>query len=177
MGWLQRLLGGGDAGVSRARDAQERRGSTTQTQNLEPVVGGAIASVPVPSGWRRTDHSDRRQFVPPEVASIGGMNSAEINLIVAGPADEGALDNLPGHLRTSYSSFSLIDQKDARVPGAAASKHVRFRYTAAGGSFIDSQTHAIRGSWHVILICSAAEQYREVYDQVFEAVHKGVKLT
>ena len=176
MSWLSKLLGGTDAGVRRAKEAQERRGTATQTQNLEPVVGGAIVSLPVPSGWRRVDHSDRRQFVPPEAVGVGGMNSAEMNLIVAGPAQAGALDSLSTDLGRSYSSFSLINETATKVPGADVSKQVTFRYASAGSMFIDSQTHALRGKWHVILICTAAEQYRDVYNGLFEAVSKGMKV-
>ena len=176
MGWMQKLFGGKDAGVRRAKEAQERRGTATQTQNLEPVVGGAIVSLPVPSGWRRVDHSERRQFLPPEVVGVGGMNSAEINLIVAGPAKAGALESLSSDLRRSYSSFSLINDTATKVWGADVSKQVTFRYASAGKTFIDSQTHALRGKWHIILICTAAEQYRDVYDELFQAVSKGIKV-
>jgi len=176
MSWFSKLFGGGDGGVRRAREAQERRGTATQTQNLEPVVGGAIVSLPVPSGWRRVDHSDRRQFVPPEAVGVGGMNSAEINLIVAGPAESDALDTLSSDLGNNYSSFSLINDTTANVSGADVSKQVKFRYASAGNTFIDSQTHALRGKWHVIVICTAAEQYRDVYDEVFRAVHNGIKV-
>jgi hypothetical protein len=176
MAWLRKLFGTDDAGVQLARQTQERRGTATQTQNLEPVVGGPIVSVPVPLGWRRIDHSDRRQFVPPEVVNVGGMNSAEINLIVAGPAQAGALDNLSNDLGRNYSSFSLINETRSEVSGADVSKRVRFRYTSAGNAFIDLQTHALRGKWHVILICTVVEHYEDVYDRVFQAVHEGVKV-
>jgi len=177
MSWLKSLFGGTGSGVERAQKVQQRRGNATHSQNLEPIVGGAIVSLPIPSGWRRIDHSGRRQFVPPEAANVGGKNSAEINVFVAGPASASALDNLAGSLGKSYASFSLLESGDAKVPGADVSQYIRFRYKAGQSTFIDAQTHAVRNRWHCIVICTAADQYKAIYNEVFDKVHKGVKVS